>query len=305
MMRHGFTLIELLAVIAVIVILAVILLPKLAHVRSGIRPSCQNNLKQIGVSLKMYANESEGHRFPPNKYRGGEDCSESMLDAIWQGDCLYPEYLSDLAVLVCTSDSDGAEEYAAGRWNDRNPDGSRNPENPFNPCLVDNLSYAYFGWTFDACYYIGPGMDANNPNIPADLAGIVGYLDAGIVQTLNDMAAPFMGSTPPTTEQALAIAENDLVIEHSTLGTMKAYRLREGVERYLMGNINDAAETVQAQSELPIVFEFITPDAGSFNHVPAGGNVLYLDGHVEFIRYPGKHPINRAFTAIIAIMNNV
>ena len=24
---------------------------------------------------------------------------------------------------------------------------------------------------------------------------------------------------------------------------------------------------------------------GSFNHVPGGGNVLYLDGHVTFIRY--------------------
>ena len=29
----------------------------------------------------------------------------------------------------------------------------------------------------------------------------------------------------------------------------------------------------------------------NFNHVPAGSNVLYMDGHVEFINYPGKFPI--------------
>ena len=27
-----------------------------------------------------------------------------------------------------------------------------------------------------------------------------------------------------------------------------------------------------------------------FNHVPGGCNVLYLDGHVEFSKYPGKFP---------------
>ena len=30
-----------------------------------------------------------------------------------------------------------------------------------------------------------------------------------------------------------------------------------------------------------------------FNHVPGGANVLYMDGHVEFQRYPtGKFPAN-------------
>ena len=28
-----------------------------------------------------------------------------------------------------------------------------------------------------------------------------------------------------------------------------------------------------------------------FNHVPGGANVLFLDGHVEFVRYPGKFPV--------------
>ncbi len=34
-------------------------------------------------------------------------------------------------------------------------------------------------------------------------------------------------------------------------------------------------------------------DAATTNHVPGGCNVLYLDGHVEFMKYPGVWPVNR------------
>jgi prepilin-type processing-associated H-X9-DG protein len=30
---------------------------------------------------------------------------------------------------------------------------------------------------------------------------------------------------------------------------------------------------------------------GVFNHVPGGCNVMYLDGHVAYVRYPGQFPI--------------
>jgi prepilin-type N-terminal cleavage/methylation domain-containing protein len=64
----GFTLLELLLVVAVIAILAALLLPALGRAKAKAqRPTCVNNLRQISLGVRMYADDSSD-AFPPPKH---------------------------------------------------------------------------------------------------------------------------------------------------------------------------------------------------------------------------------------------
>ncbi len=196
------------------------------------RATSQNNLKQMGLVCKMYANESKGQVYPPISPVPGK----LMIDAA----AIYPEYLSDVTILA----------------------------RPGCKALE---------------------IDFDNP----DFAQIM----------IDDRCYLYLSHAVTTEEEGLAYAEAYRKAAESRAGfeqdfdtpNGKLYRLREGVERFFITDIGNPAGAVIAQSRVLVMME------RPVGETVEGINVLFMDGHVEYVR-KGVFPYTDTFmNALLAL----
>lgn len=276
---RGFSLTELLVVIAIVSMLSAFLLPALGRAQESARRStCQNNLRSWGQIFQMYSSEATQGRFPPMEldlisYSNAQFALAPKVSSV------YPEYVDTFSLFRCPSSI-------------RNSEYGRQDNLLSHPGMSD-LSYLYTGYVLDK-------VDSKSPQRPfSEIIGAIPFLPEDTIESARRRIGPAQvlnwgrAVVVQATFNCLIRPAADLhACGCSVIDSDQTVGIYNGVP---VGNADgtvvhrlawDSGRYVGGGSRLWVMLDSLSASASLTNHAPAGCNVLFLDGHAEFVNYP-------------------
>ena len=175
---------------------------------------------------------------------------------------LYPEYLADAGPLGCPDDPGYVENMTF-----RMKSNAEHPQSSIgsvHPDCITSESYVYLGWLVT--------------NEKEGLAAIDAYFNTPTARLGEDLNVPRgMGNRGGSVIHRLTTRADRLLVTKADIA--RAYKAKD---------VNAAFAALPKLGTIPVMWEWPS------NHGD-GGHVLYLDGHAEFVPYPGKFPMTKKF----------
>jgi prepilin-type N-terminal cleavage/methylation domain-containing protein/prepilin-type processing-associated H-X9-DG protein len=214
------------------------------------------------------------------------------------------DFLSDVHTSFCVLPWSSAQGNFPGTDHQRPSDWAiagrcTNPSTSYRTkwCRLPGLCYSYMGWVVNPLWVANPNGNDDMKYVEAAL--LARNRTGSCDRDSGDGAGP-ISSTPgdPWDAPADGFGYADCGRrDHNpwylpTWGQVVFLPLAEGIERYLITDVMHPERAKSAASQVVVYWDntrgvFATiGDTHEFNHMPSGGNVLYLDGHVEYSRFP-------------------
>jgi prepilin-type processing-associated H-X9-DG protein len=245
--------------------------------QSRINRVCEENLKVISYSLKMFTVQVPGEYFPPLSRTAGR--------LMFEADSIFPAFLTDTSVMVSLAHPNASDLIASSKTNPKS--------------LIDDHSYWYLGFrlpnertmeSFVEDYKIAIKAGKPIPEVdeiwPEYIDEVERFLESHR-REWDETEHYIETSGEGNTRKIIAYQEPSIDESRRHLRIVLGSQALASLFTQ-MGSTG--LEYSEEQARIPVLIE--RPELHG-----DGGHVLFMDGHVEFVPYPGKFPMTEDYIA--------